>query len=314
MNDAGEAREEEGEEDTPNTSEGRVLHIPPRPKSLWEPPPLAVSCVLKRYISDGSQERCIYYEENSSTWIERFPVPLTKEWVVQKWGSGKYRLYYAQSDGTTAGQGPPIELESPSNPTMPARSGGPRVRERPAVAPAPVAPPLPVSGLPKPPTLPRGLDANAVMELSAFFEERAHTLVQHRMQGMDTYYMQRLATEQAARQRELEDQEARHRRERADDDARHARYLQEREQTFEHQLKLATARSGTTQLRDEVAELREALDERETPAEEAGFVMSVLKPILASEEGRAKLINVAATIATAIATKGQGQGQPPQQG
>lgn len=312
MVDAAETHDEGHDDETQGATEGRILHIPPRTKSLWEPPSLAVSCVLKRYVSDGSQEKCIYYDEHSSIWIERFPVPLTKEWVVQKWGSGKYRLYYAQSDGTAAGQGPPIELEQADRPSMPARSGGPRVRERPAVAPAPVAPPLPVSGLPKPPTLPRGLDANAVMELSAFFEERAHTLVQHRMQGMDTYYMQRLATEQAARQRELEDQEMRHRRERQDDDARHARYLQEREQTFEHQLKLATARSGTVQLREELDDLREELAERGAPAEEQGFVMSVLKPILASEEGRAKLVQVAATIATAIATKGQGV--PPQTG
>lgn len=303
-----EASDQVDYDDTDEAPESDIAKTPSEKIDRWKPPPTAHHAMVNRTSLSGEIEHCAIYDEQSGEWVEKFPVPLSALWVLQRWGSGRYTVMYQKADNTTAGRGPTLDLIKPEFPTASHRAGGPKVRQRAPVQAPPQAPPLsPITGMPKPPAMPRGVDASALLELAAYFEEKAMVTAQQRIMGTEMFWRQQLVTEQSARQRDLEEAEARHRREREETDARFGRLLSEMRNTHEQQLKLAASTSGKAALSAELEELGQELDElkeeKEKPAGFGGNVLAFFKPMLESEEGRAKLVQVMAAVAQQFAQK-----------
>src|ERR1700690_3772282 len=285
---------------------------PPSPRGLWDPPALAHSCTLKRYLSDGSKEPCSLYDPSSGTWLERFGVPLSAKWVMDRWGSGKYRVYYMTAENKAAGQGPAIDMQVPDCPPLPARANAPRAPQR---APVPQAQPFAsafeASSL-GPPPVPKGLSGMDAIALMSWCQQNAKNDARQSMLAQEMFYRQQLATEAAAHKQALEDAEARAKRDRDESDARFARLMHERNVQFEHALKVAQSTSGKRELAEKYDELAEELDEmkeereraKQGPKEDDGFLAQIFKPILASAEGRQKLVQIAASVAQGIANAG----------
>ena len=260
--------------------------------SLWEPREGAAVCVVNRFKEDGGRARCELYEPETGQWLDRFPVPMTREFVLSKWGSGVYQMFYHQSDGKAAGQSRRIELAHADFPQLPMRSGGVKALRAP-VAPPPA--PVPIRGpnfTPKAPPLPTGTDGAVVMGLLSWAQEIADARADQRIISTELYWQTQLAREQAQRQRDIEETEQRHRRDREETEARHQRYLGEIKAMHDSQLHAAHSTSGKKELLERLEEMEDALEETKKPEEAGflGFLKGALGPILASPEGQARAL------------------------
>lgn len=263
------------------------------------PPEKAASVVVKRQKPDGTAEICELYEPSSGMWSGRFPVPISRDFVLKHWGSGTYRLWYQSTAGHSAGASRKIELEVQEHPQRPSRANGPaaRVPAR-AVAP-PVVPlevPRPTAGPVPFPVVPENTPGTTLLAIMEWADARAQRNADERVLRAETYARQQLDTERARHLRDMDDMEMRSRRDREDMAARHQRFMESERLQHEASLRIAASRSGREELEERLAELEEA---REKAGEGESGIMGAMGKLATNPQAQAMLGAVLQAVASA---------------
>lgn len=270
----------------------RLVRLERGTEDVWEPKPGAVKAVVNRFQEGGGRSRCELYEPETGQWLDCFPVPITRDFILQNWGSGVYQMFYHRPDNQAAGQSRRIELQHLDFPQTSLRKGG--FKQRAPVAPPPAVPVMPPrpNMTPKPPPVPVGTDATIAIGLLSWAQDIADTRADQRIISTELYWQTQLAREQAQRSRDIEETESRHRRDREETEARHQRYLAELKQVHDSQLSNAHSTSGKRELQDRLEELEDAVDQKAAEPEPGfmGFLKAAIGPILATPEGQQRIM------------------------